>query len=43
MTDDELRTNSHAKKQLVQSLGVKEFVCFVGPVWKENRIVAGTV
>jgi hypothetical protein len=43
MTDDELRANNHAKNQLAQSLGVKEIVYFVGPVWQEARIVAGSV
>lgn len=43
MTDDELRANNHAKSQLAQSLGVEEIVYFVGPVWQEARIIAGSV
>lgn len=43
MTDDELRADNHAKNQLAQSLGAEEIVYFVGPVWQEARIIAGSV
>lgn len=43
MTDSELRGNNEAKLRFVQSLGVEEIVYFVGAVWQQNRILAGTL
>jgi hypothetical protein len=43
MTDAELRENNRAVNRFVQGFGVDEIVYFVGPVWKQERIAAGSV
>lgn len=43
MNNHELRENNHANNQIAHSLGVEEIVYFLGPVWQEDRIIAGSV
>jgi len=42
MTDGELRENNLANNQVARAAGVKEIVYFLGPVWQEHRIFAGS-